>query len=484
MESKTTYHLRKILLIVIFLLPVICFIQSKIHFFKKMELKGDITLAEAIPFSWHSWFSGDYQAAMDKHLNDNFGFRNLCVRINNQLEYSLFNKANAKDIVFGKENYLFEGSYIRAYYGTDFIGEDRIRDRAMKMKFIQDTLAKLNKTLIIIFAPSKAAFYPEYIPDSCIKTKAKTNYDTYIREVKNLGINHIDFNRYFLENKYRSRYPLYPQYGVHWSFYGTCLATDSLIRYIEYKRDIKMPHIYWNQVDVKNNYAFSDYDIADGMNLLFKFRNKKLAYPRVEFESAAGKVKPSVLVVADSHYWGMFNLGISNVFSENTFWYYNRQVYSEKEHGFASPGQYNNKDVIKNHEVFIIMATQSTLNDMGWGFVDNLYNYFKGAQGTIPHFNEKVTAKKSYIRTDARWMEDISKKALAKHISIDSMISLDAIWVVENEYNRQIAWQRKAIRSNPKWMEQIKLKAAERKLSIDSMVGIDAKWATDNAEKH
>ncbi len=476
--------MKHILSIAFLFIPLIAFIQSRNHFFKKLRLKGDVITAGEALFSFSGWFSGDYQTETEKYLNDNFGFRNVCVRINNQLEYSLFKKVNAKDVIIGKDNYLFEGSYIRAYFGSDFIGADKIIDRTMKMKYIQDTLVKLHKTLIIVFAPSKASFYPEYIPDSCIKQKGKTNYEAYAQYANGLHVNHIDFNKYFIENKNKSKYPLYPQYGVHWSFYGTCLATDSLIRYIEYKRGIRMPHIFWNQVDVKNAYAFSDYDIADGMNLLFKFGKQKLAYPRVQFESGTGKTKPSVLVVADSHYWGMFNLGISQAFLHNDFWYYNREVYSEKEHGLSSPGQLTLKNEIKDHDVFIIMATQSTLNDMGWGFVDNLYNFFKGTAGTIPHFNEKVATKKLYIRTNAKWMTDIGLKAQKKQISIDSMITLDAIWVVEDDYKKQLQWQRQAIKSNPKWMEQIKIKANARKLSVDSMVNLDAKWVTDNAEKH
>ncbi len=35
-----------------------------------------------------------------------------------------------------------------------------------------------------------------------------------------MGINHIDFNSYFVQNKGKSKYPLYPQYGIHWSYCG------------------------------------------------------------------------------------------------------------------------------------------------------------------------------------------------------------------------------------------------------------------------
>jgi hypothetical protein len=483
MKMKIKFDIRSIMFFGLLLLPAMAFLQSKLHFFKRMELKGDVTIASGIPFSLPAWFSGDYQTAMERHLNDTYGFRNLSVRLNNQLEYSLFKKINAEDVILGKDNFLFVYNYIRAYYGTDFIGEDKIRERAQRIKFIQDTLARLNKTLIIIFAPGKASFYPEYIPDSCKRQRGKTNNEYYVKEANSLNINYIDFNRYFIENKYKSKYPLYPQYGIHWSYYGTCLAADSLIKYIENKRHILMPNIYWDQIDIKNKPAFSDYDIGDGMNLLFKFKCRDMAYPRVQYQSAIGKTKPSVLTVGDSHYFGMISLGISNAFSNSSFWYYNHEVHNDTVHGTESVADLNLKNEIADHDVFIIMATESTISDLGWGFIENVYNFFKGFDASIPHFEKKVTDKKSEIKASPGAMSDMAFKAKLKHISIDSMITIEATKAIVDDYKKKIDWQRKAIISNPDWMAQIKIKAAQRKLSIDSMITLDSKWVTNNAEK-
>ena len=437
MAGKIKYDIRHILLFGLMAMPVLVLVQSKWHFFKKMELKGDVTIASAIPFSIPQWFSGNYQTAMEKHLNDTYGFRNLNVRFNNQLEYSLFKKINAEDVIQGKNGYLFIYNYIKAYYGMDFIGEDKIRERSEQIKFIQDTLAKLHKTLIIVLAPGKASFYPEYIPDSCRRRIGKTNNTYYVREANRLDINYINFNSYFIENKYKSKYPLYPKYGVHWSYYGTCLAADSLIKYIEYKRNIKMPHIYWDQIDVKNKPAFSDYDIADGMNLLFKFKCNDMAYPRVQFQSAIGKTKPSVLVVGDSHYFGMMNLGITKAFSNSSFWYYNHEVYSDSIHGTEPVARLNLKNEIASHDVFIIMSTESTISDIGWGFIENVYNFFKGYDASIPHFKELVSTQIEKIKANAKMMAGIRSKPGTGISNVDSCITIYAIHSVLNDYNKK-----------------------------------------------
>ena len=55
---------------------------------------------------------GVYQKRLDNKLASDFGFRSLLIKINNQLNFSLFNKVNAKGVIAGKENYLFETTYI------------------------------------------------------------------------------------------------------------------------------------------------------------------------------------------------------------------------------------------------------------------------------------------------------------------------------------------------------------------------------------
>ena len=234
--KEISIKLRGILFLLILILLILPLIQSKFNIVKLEKLKGWVNEPEAVRFSIKKWFSGEYQVKQEEYLNEMFGFRSSFVRINNQIAFNLFNKAKANGVIIGKNNYLFEENYIKAYYGTDFIGIDSINKRMQRVKFVQDTLAKLNKTLVLIYAAGKGSFYPEYFPDEYKKEKTKTNYEYHIKFSKALGLNFIDFNKYFLENKSKSKYPLYPQYGIHWSNYGTALAADSILRYVEKNR--------------------------------------------------------------------------------------------------------------------------------------------------------------------------------------------------------------------------------------------------------
>ncbi|HRX32614.1 MAG TPA: hypothetical protein P5349_12075 [Tenuifilaceae bacterium] len=378
MKSKPNY-IKRILFLIILASLVIPLFQAKFNIIKLPPLNGAITKPEKGYISVKDWLSDSYQEQEEKYLNETFGFRSLFIRLNNQLAFSLFNEARANGVIVGKENFLFEENYIKAYYGTDFIGYDSIRHRMQRVKFIQDTLAKLNKNIILIFAAGKGSFYPEFFPDKYRIQKKETNYEIHTALAKQLGISYIDFNKYFVENKYKSEYPLYPQYGIHWSCYGMCLAADSIIRFIEKTRNIDMPNLYWNKIDVEQPKG-TDYDIAAGMNILFRLKSFDMAYPHVQLQSDSGKVKPSVLVISDSFYWGMFNFGISNAFSNSQFWFYNKQIYSDNFQTPAETSQVSIKDEIAKHDVIIIMATEATLPDFGWGFIETVYNYFKGVK--------------------------------------------------------------------------------------------------------
>lgn len=368
--------IKEILLIFILLVLVFPAIQKMFNIIKVEWLKGAIIKIDKKELTTYNWFSGEYQEQSEKYFNENFGFRNAFIRLNNEIGFDFFRKAKANGVIIGKNDYLFEENYIKAYYGTDFIGKDSIDQRMDRLKYVQDTLKKLNKNIILIFAAGKGSYYPEYIPDKFRVKKRMTNYDYHLKLAKDFKINYIDFNDYFLKNKHKCKHPLYPQYGIHWSKYGMCLAADSIIRYIEKMRNIDMNNLYWKKVDIENP-KDEDYDIANGMNLIFKLKSFKMGYPQIKFENAKSKVKPNLLVVSDSYYWGMFNFGISNVFNKSHFWYYNKEVYPET---FSKPlftSDIDLKKEINDHDVIIIMSTQATMTDLGWGFIEKLYQTLK-----------------------------------------------------------------------------------------------------------
>ncbi len=429
-----------ITVISLFLMVPFVFLFTGVN--KKIPLKGDVVLNNNPGFSFKGWTEGSFQEKFEKYINDNIGFRPWYVRVRNQVAFSLYGRLNAAYVIWGKEDYLYEINYIRAYNGDDFVGEDTISYKTARIKLLQDSLQQSGKTLIVCFAPGKGSFYAEYFPDEYRKPKTdKTNYHLYKKHFDATGVNYIDFNRWFLQMKDTTRYILYPRYGIHWSHYGMLLATDSLISYIENLRNEDLPDLQIKNFKLTKKLNHSDYDIADGLNVVFKLPVDEMCYPEISWEDSSGKQKPRVVVISDSFYWSMYGTGVSkNSFSEGGFWYYNKQVYPESFNGEFTVDQMNHREAINKTDVFVIMATEATLPGFPWGFTENSLRAFE--LGYTENFENTVMAEVRYqeelqrhisvIRNDENWMKVIKKKAEENGISVDSMLVLDAKWVMEN----------------------------------------------------
>jgi len=428
-------------LISLFLVVPLVFLFTNVN--KNIPLKGDVVLNQNPDFTISGWTEGSFQGSFEKYINDNIGFRPWFVRVRNQVAFSLYGRLNAAYVIRGKEDYLYETNYISAYNGDDFVGEDTIRYKTERIKLLQDSLQKMGKSLIVCFAPGKGSFYAEYFPDEYVKPKtSQTNYKVYRKYFDETGVNYIDFNQWFLQMKDTSRYILYPRYGIHWSNYGMLLATDSLISYIEKLRNTDLPDLQMKNFKLTKKLNDSDYDIADGLNVVFRLPVDEMCYPEISWEDSTGKQKPRVIVISDSFYWSMYGTGVSkNSFSEGGFWYYNKQIYPESFNSETTVNQVNHWEVIHNTDVFVILATEATLPGFPWRFTENSLAAF--APGYSEHFNNTVLRDIIYnkelqhhiavIKNDENWMKVIEQKATEMGISVDSMLVIDAKWIIENK---------------------------------------------------
>jgi len=427
------WGLKHIFLGIIMVTLFLPLIQSTFHYSKIEKLSGDFIPAPNTPITKDLWLSKEFQEKKEKYINDHFGYRETCIRIYNQFAFYLFKKAKANGVTIGKENYLFEQGYIDAYYGQDYIGADSIRNKCIMLSMLNDTLKKLNKTLLLVFAPGKAAFYPEYIPPQPYSAKGITNIEVYLRFVKELNIAHIDFHTWFNHNKKKSPYPLVPKYGTHWSQFGAYIAMDSILKRIEHIRNIDIPGPTLKKMNV-GKFDGSDYDIEKGMNLFFRFKKQDLANPEISYpENPDQTKKPATIVIADSYYWQMLYMGIANCFSSSNYWYYFKQAHNPKFEHSKKIEEINVSEDINNHDVMIIMASDINLPKFGWGFIDSAYyKYYKTAPNYSLYYNKNnLHQVMNDIASDPNWMQIIQQKAEYKNISVDSMLYLDALYVIE-----------------------------------------------------
>ena len=356
---------------ILFFAVVLLWVLPVTNIVKFEKLNGAIKKVSKPSFNITSWFDGSFQTQLEAYASDRFMLRNLFVRINNQIAYTFFNEAKANGVIVGKKDYLYEEAYILAHLGRDFIGQPKIKDRVEKLKFLQDTLKKINKDLIVILAAGKGSFYPEYIPDKYNpEDKSINNYQTYRNELLESNVNLIDYNDWFLKMKDTSSICLYPKCGTHWSKYGEVLVADSILNYIEQLRNIKIPEIEILQIDYLDTPYDTDDDIEKGMNLLYDIPDLKMAYAITNFVKDSTKTEPKVLVIADSFYWGMYNMGMSReAFNKSEFWFYHNQRFSHNLLEIEEVSELDYQKALEENDVIILMTTEANLKYFPWGFI-------------------------------------------------------------------------------------------------------------------
>lgn len=431
MQKKKSYNLFVLIAFAAVAFPMLKGFMSKD---KNPKLTG-LVINHVNPdslFKSEQWFSGEYQSLKDDYNNDHWAFKELFVRLNNQLYYDLFNQLRVNGFVSGKENYVYSEGYIFSAFGDDYVGQQKIQAKLQKAKVVQDSLKRKGIDLLLVFAPGKGEYCFEEIDDKYRHPILHTNYQDYISLSKQLNINVLDLKAWFQQLKPRTPYPLFPKFGHHWSYYGECLAVDTIIGHIEHLHHCDMPDIAWNQIEVVDTARSRDADVLKSMNLYKNPpQNMKLAYPSVVFEQDTVKNKTRVLTISDSYWYGPVYMGVGqNCFAGGQFWYYyNKIIPNPNPQERVEVWQLDLKQHIESNQVIMILYSDGNLPNFANTFIEDAYEMYT-SPATYNARMEKTRYLKQFekqIREQPVMLKKATKKSFDLQIPLDSAIRLDAM---------------------------------------------------------
>ncbi|OFX36371.1 MAG: hypothetical protein A2X08_14795 [Bacteroidetes bacterium GWA2_32_17] len=425
--------LKQIILFGFIFLLFVPLIQKEFPFYEEKPLKGVFTLTAKPDSIYKNWFSGEYQLKYEKYFNDSIGFRAFFIRLYNQIEFSLFKNVSTQFTALGKDNVLYQNCYIESYLGNDYIGEHKIISEVKKIEFVQNELLKRGKKLLYIIAPGKASIYPDNFPLSydtiCKKT---SNYDTYIKYLKQYKIEYFDVRNYFLQIKQASKYPLFPKNGTHWSGYGVSLVADSLYKRLSalFNKDLAEIEFLTGREE-SINLDFTDNDMGKALNLFFELSNWKMYYPKIKFHS---KMKLKALIIGDSFAQSFFGFGhyFYYIFSQDSkYFYYYETVFWPRidDADLRNIESYNISDLVNENELILVILTDQNLDKNTFGFFDDLYSLFKNGDSITHEETEKVIKN---IKSNEKWFKAILRQAKERKISVDEMLRRNAIFTIKN----------------------------------------------------
>ncbi|MCB2220172.1 MAG: hypothetical protein KQI35_07225 [Bacteroidetes bacterium] len=415
-------------------------IQQQWQPFHEPPLRGAFHTTPRPSFQTIDWMNGTFQDQYNTYIEENIGFRNTLIRINNQLNYGLFKVSTVKKVIIGSNGTLFEKPYLESFNGDDFIGSTEINLQMQQILTTRNFLKNHQTKLLMIFAPNKAFLDQDHLPAQYKSPADSSNYSELKKELTKQGIPLLDVNDWFCDLKKHSEYPLFTPKGTHWSEYGAVVFADSLLKRIMCDMDRPFATIKMGPVHRSTHSHGSDEDLSDWMNLLFRTVQFNYAY----FDTVSSMVndsanRPTIIVVGDSFFWNLYKPFFLNCFHSIEFWYYNQTVFSPYLKEPFPVKDLLLPDKIARADYLIILSAEPNLTQIGFGLFQEIDSVINLKQKNRLHYLESYYLQ--HIRRTNEWMDLIREKALDRGIGIDSMLIMDVRYMGQLKHDQLFSHQ-------------------------------------------
>jgi hypothetical protein len=271
-----------------------------------------------------------YIEAGQSWFNDHFGLRAFFIKLNAQIDYTLFDYSSR--IHIGKDGWLF----YRSVYDVERPNianiltrdEDKVVAGAVELNRV---LAQRGVTLILMIPPLKGQFYSAYFPSSVQRLPKPTRIDElYQRLVHTDGLLFVDIDKLLRETA--KQRPVFHKTDFHWNDPAAFVVAKWIVDELS-RRDGRRNSVWTHELKIVER-EFSGGQ-ATFMPLfspphemgLFVSATWKLAPPTERtdvapyvFVSHASQSSPNVLapvaVLGDSFFDGMLRSGITFEFEK------------------------------------------------------------------------------------------------------------------------------------------------------------------------
>ena len=472
---------KNLLFLGLFVLMLLPLIQQQTRILPVKNLTGAADPAAYPKISTRAWFNGEFQAGFERATEERLGFRAGLIRLKNQLQFSLFRKANAEGVVVGKKNYLYEYDYIRAYAGKDYLGSDFWEEKFRRLALVRDTLRELGVELALVLEPGKASYYPEYIPKAYLRHRGdSTNYQKLVELSGQNQLSFLDLNSFFISQRSKADHPWYTREGVHWAYNGMLAAVDTLLSFSDQLVPETIPDMQVYQGTISRVARDTDDDLARLMNLIKTPARDEKEYPSYRIESANPELRPRVLVISDSYYFNILNARIpEQAFANQAFWYYSKAIYPET---WSAPKDTSMIDVraeVEQMDLILLMITERFYYKLAWNIIETLYQVYYPDE-----FRDVIYGYCTRIITDYAWFDLVARDAVHKNQALGEVIKDHAryqFWRDDQDglATKDVSYYIYRIRQDSSWSAQIREKARDNGIPYEHQEYLDAKWMTE-----
>ena len=427
-------QIKQLLFIAILLLLCFPYLQRELKVVDEKPISGYFKPVAEPSFDslrLSSWKTGKFQEDYISRLTNHLGFRSGLLRINNQVDYSLFGLTHTEGYIKGKERKFLQEEYISEYLGTYFIGRTALQQKLQKLRSVSDSLRSNGIGMLLVLEPSKVICFPEDIPPRFLKSRNhESNYSFISKRLNTYGISHIDMSKWFRMMRDTSRLPLFSPYGMHWSVYGEFVSLDTLMRGLEKVSGKVMPHIKISSMKFSDSLWQTDNDIGRLLNLALDLKKISMPYPILHFNREGTDTSARVLIIADSYYETMLRDVKEPLFAKSEFWFYNSKLFPFID-DYHNPVYIDKDNLISKYikfNVILLMTSDINMHAFLWDFIEEAWAAFH------PGITDQPVYKwENSIRKYPDWFKSVIAKASKYHRPLELQIRAEAQWMTKQE---------------------------------------------------
>jgi len=472
---------KKILFALTAVLLFVSAIQKETKLFTLEPLTGVSFLTPRPELGFKSYRTGSYQSQAESYIKENFGFREPLIRLYNQFLFDAFRKIYNKDIVIGKDNWLYFIQHVNEYYGTDIYrwydtNEEACAQfdiEAQRMWKLRGILKDYGVDFMVFMAPQKGFVYPEYLPDREKDTTTVNAREYYSARFDEYDFPYIEMTKWFQDIKEADTLPysLFPQTGAHWDF-SAAFATDSLMRFMGNLKGIKLPELHFGPLresDAETRHG--DYDIENLANLMrpLPHPHDRLLDAEVTYTVDSSTTMASAIFVGTSFLMRMYRfVPFSEVFPNSQYWYYNSTVYYGNE--YKKMTFVDKLDILSEllDTDYVVWFTEGDqMSKASFGFVESALLSLCYSENYLEQRRWKLvdSLDVSYARANELLHRD-------PEIYLSSLAG-DSIPTIRNPRIPEVLAVN-SIKKDPNWMIALRCQSIQQNLPLDEIMKLEA----------
>lgn len=206
---------------------ILCIMPIGLMPFVSSELSENRELSGFPSFITEEGINLDFFNECSDYVADHFAFRSQLVSIDSNVKYSLFHTPSDKQVILGKDGWMFFEGSLKDYAGVT-LSDEKLDQIAENLENVCSYFHNMGKETVIMIVPNKNSIYPEYMPDYFGKPDEVNNRILLQEKMAQREIPYLDVADILLSAKNQDE--LYLHQDTHWNNTGARLVLNALYK--------------------------------------------------------------------------------------------------------------------------------------------------------------------------------------------------------------------------------------------------------------